>query len=174
MSIQKIKINCKDIAIAELEFGTDEYGNHYHISSENVENKHIEYEQTDAQGFIEILEVDIKKTPSQLLFDDIQYVHKEVGYIEGFFDADEYGREKGIAESLGNFFRVADKYNFKYEYNQEEWDKQDNTCDDIDFSESDFYEINITDENHPKASLIADDFATDLIIFLKSKLMEML
>lgn len=172
--IQKVKINYKGSKIAELEFGTDDNGNHCKLASENVENQFVDWEQTN-QGFIEVLEIDIKKSPSELVLADIQYVYKEIGYIEGFFDADEYGREKGIAEALGNIFSVANKYNnFKYVYNQEEWDKNDNTYDDIDFSESDFYDINITDENHPKASYVADDFATELIAYLKKQLMEMI
>lgn len=172
--MRKIKINSQGFQIAEIELQTDEYGNYFCTSSENVENQYVEQEQTK-QGFINVLELDIKKTPSQLIFDDIQYIYKEIGYREGFFDADEYGREQGIAETLGNIFMIADKYDdFKYIYNQKEWDKIDNTHDDIDFSESDFYDINITDENHPKASFVTDDFATKLIIFLKRKLMEMI
>lgn len=174
MSIQKVKINCKGRTITELEFKTDEYGNHFPISSTNVENQYAEWEQT-SQGFIEVMEIDIEKTPSQLILDDIQFLYKEVGYMEGFFDADEYGREKGVAESLGSFFKVAKKYDdFEYKYNQAEWDANDNTCDDIDFSESDFYDINITDDNCHKASYVADDFVTELIAFLKNKLMEMI
>ena len=172
--VQKVKINFKGRKIAELEFGTDSNGNHCKLASENVENQFVDWEQTK-QGFIEVLEIDIKKSPSQLILADIQYIYKEIGYMEGFFDADEYGREKGIAETLGSVFKVANKYNdFEYIYNQEEWDKIDNTNDDIDFSESDFYNINITDENHPKASFVVDDFATELIAYLKRQLMEMI
>ena len=174
MSIQKVKINHKGREIAEIEFGTEEYGNHYNISSQNVENKYIEWEQT-TQGFIEILEIDIRKSPSELILDDINLIKHEIGYMDGYIDADEYGRDKGIGDVLGNVFRIANKYNdFKYTYNQEEWDKVDNTNDDIDFTESDFYNINVTDENHPKAMNVTYDFATDLIIFLKKQLMEMI
>lgn len=172
--VQKVKINFKGRKIAELEFGTDSNGNHCKLASENVENQFVNWEQTK-QGFIEVLEIDIRKSVSELILYDINSIKHEIGYMGGYVDADEYGRDKGIGDVLGNIFRISNKYNdFKYTYNQEEWDKVDNTNDDIDFTESDFYDINVTDENHPKAMDVTYDFATDLITFLKSKLMEML
>ena len=111
-----------------------------------------------------------RKSLKEIMFDDICNLYKEKGYLEGYFEANEYGREEGIAEVLTNVFNTAKRYGFKYEYKESEWDKMDNTHDTESFSENDFYNINIKEDNYCKADAITTDFMNELIKFLKIQL----
>lgn len=97
-------------------------------------------------------------------------VSKELGAIEGAYEIDEYGREIVVSQAIDIILRETEKYNFKVEYDEEEWDKIDNTYDDIELSNEDFYNTNITGANYPKASLVIDDIATDFILYLKKRI----
>lgn len=101
---------------------------------------------------------------------DLCTLHYQHGFICGIYE-DEYGREEYISENIADTLEIANKYqDFKYKYNQKEFDKIDNTHDDIDLSESDFFDCNITEENYPKADLIIGYIRDDLMIFLTKQL----
>lgn len=61
--IRKIRINNKNNILAEVEFSTGDgiFEETYFIisSSNNVENVFVDYEQSDAQGFIEVMDIDL-------------------------------------------------------------------------------------------------------------------
>ena len=58
--VAKIRINTKNGKLAEVEFSVDEFNNYYLINSSNVENIFVDYEQSKEQGFIEVMDIDIK------------------------------------------------------------------------------------------------------------------
>ena len=100
---------------------------------------------------------------------DLCTLHYQQGFICGIYE-DEYGREEYIAENIKDTLEIANKYkDFKYKYNEKEFDKTDNTHNSV-LSESDFFNCNITEENYPKADLIIGSIRDDLITFLKQKL----
>lgn len=61
--IRKIRINNKNNILAEVEFSTGDgiFEETYFIisSSNNVENVFVDYEQSDTQGFIEVMDIDL-------------------------------------------------------------------------------------------------------------------
>ena len=59
--ISKIRINTVNGTLAKVEFKIDEYYNYHLIDSKNIDNTFISYEQTEKQGFIEVLDIDIDK-----------------------------------------------------------------------------------------------------------------
>ena len=59
--INKIRINNKNGTLITVEFTTDELNNYYLISaSNNVKDIFVDYEQTNAQGFIEVMDIDLE------------------------------------------------------------------------------------------------------------------
>ncbi len=59
--INKIRVNNKNGTLITVEFTTDELNNYYLIStSNNVKDIFVDYEQTNAQGFIEVMDIDLK------------------------------------------------------------------------------------------------------------------
>ncbi len=60
--INKIRVNNKNGTLITVEFTTDELNNYYLIStSNNVKDIFVDYEQTNAQGFIEVMDIDLKQ-----------------------------------------------------------------------------------------------------------------
>lgn len=61
--IKKIRINNKDSILAEVEFSTGDgiFEETYFIvsSTNNVENVFVDYEQSETQGFIEVMDIDL-------------------------------------------------------------------------------------------------------------------
>ena len=62
--IKKIRINNKDSILAEVEFSTGDgiFEETYFIvsSTNNVENVFVDYEQSETQGFIEVMDIDLE------------------------------------------------------------------------------------------------------------------
>lgn len=59
--INKIRINNKNGTLITVEFTTDELNNYYLISaSNNVKNIFVDYEQSETQGFIEVIDIDLE------------------------------------------------------------------------------------------------------------------
>ena len=59
--INKIRINNKNGTLITVEFTTDELNNYYLISaSNNVKDIFVDYEQSENQGFIEVMDIDLE------------------------------------------------------------------------------------------------------------------
>lgn len=62
--IKKIRINNKDSILAEVEFDTGDgiFEETYFVvsSTNNVENVFVDYEQSETQGFIEVMDIDLE------------------------------------------------------------------------------------------------------------------
>lgn len=156
--------------IAEIEFCQGEYGAYSHIASKNVKKWFIENEQTNEQGFIDVLDIDIDISVNQQVLESIMLVSRQIGAMDEAY-RDEYGRELGIGDAIHSILKEIDKYDgFQATYNEKEWDKKDNTCDGTSLSEDDFYNANITESNYHKANVVICDIADDFLIFLKEQL----
>ena len=167
-----IRVNDKNgNKIAECEIKEDGYGNFLLINSDNVKKVYKDVEQTDTQGFVDVIDIDVDNTINEAILKDLLTVQNELGAIEGAYETDEYGREKVVGQAVGTILATTDKYEqFTLKYVPSEWDKEDNTFDDIELSQEDFYYACITDENYCKAEQVIVWIASEFMDFLKKKL----
>ena len=182
MGIHKVKINSENGNLAEIEICEDEYGNYYRIYSSNIKGYFVEKEQTEKQGFIDVLEIDIDNLLSPkdkqiivsnaIALTDIELLNKKFGEYGSkweMYDGDEYCCSEIAQQELELVKEVAQRHNFSLTYNPSDYEPQgyDEWWEEEIFSEDDFANNYVTSENYGKADAVASDLKDELLSFLK-------
>lgn len=182
MGIHKVRINSDNGNLAEIEICEDEYGNYYRIHSSNIKGYFVEKEQTERQGFIDVLEIDIDNLLSPkdkqriisngIALNDIELLNTKFGEYSSrweMYDGDQYSCSEIAQQELELVKEVAQRHNFPLTYNPSDYEPQgyDEWWEEEVFSEDDFENNDVTSENYGKADAVASDLKDELLSFLK-------